>query len=459
MAPVRRSEPPIAARPTREERYRWGKRLRQKVPRSSQAIWSPARDRPDPLELLARSDRRRVAELLPIRYGRMSLNPFAFLRGAADVMASDLASTPTTGLRVQLGGDAHLSNFGIFGTPERHEVFDLNDFDETLPGPWEWDVKRLATSFVAGGRAHALAPADCHRAALRAARSYRESMNSYAFERYLDIWYSHLDPEQVSAQVRRGARRVIGRLARRARGRTVLHVFPKVVRKVGGGYRIRDVPPLIVHYPGRWRQEITHVLIQRYLATIPEDRRMLLERYRIADVAQKVVGVGSVGTRCSVILLVGDRDTDDPVLLQSKQALPSALEPYAGPSTYANHGQRVVVGQHLIQQSSDSFLGWGSIRSEDFYVRQLRDWKFFPDLDSMAPREWLGHAELCGAALARAHARTGDPAAISGYLGTKGTFEEAIARFAEAYADQTQRDYAEMMAAIRHGRLPARRGA
>ncbi len=454
---LRRRPPKSVNRiPTREDRYRGGKELRAKVPRRAHARWAPPRDRPDPVELLRQSDRVRVASLVPIRYGRMAADPLAFLRGSAAVMARDLASTARTGLRVQLGGDAHLSNFGIFATPERQEVFDENDFDETLPGPWEWDLKRLATSLVVACRVRGLPRARGRRAALRALRSYRDAMNGYAPLRYLDIWYAHLDPERTSRQVARLARRVVDRYARAARGNTSLHIFPRLTRKVGAEYRIRDQPPLIVHYSDDRQAEFTHALYDRYLATLTEDRRMLLERYRPVDVAQKVVGVGSVGTRCSIVLLLGDRETDDPLFLQVKQALPSVLEPYAGPSVYPTHGQRVVVGQRLIQQTSDSFLGWGSLRGEDFYVRQLRDWKFTADPGTMGPKEIVGHGELCGAALARAHARTGDPAAISGYLGGKDTFDRAVTAFAEAYADQTVRDHAALVGAIRKGRLPVR---
>jgi uncharacterized protein (DUF2252 family) len=441
--------------PARADRYRAGKRLRQTVPRSKHAVWSPPRDRADPVELLEESNRPRVRRLVPIRYGRMSLTPLAFLRGSATLMASDLATTPSTGLRVQLGGDAHLSNFGVFGTPERNEVFDLNDFDETLPGPWEWDLKRLATSLVVACRSYRLGRTVGHRAALRAVRSYREQMNLYATMRYLDVWYSHLDPRRVSRQVERLARRVLGRYGRQARSRTSLAVFPRLVRRIGGRYRIRDEPPLIAHYSTSKEEELSHALFERYLASLDEDRRMLLARYRPVDVAQKVVGVGSVGTACSVVLLVGDRDSDDPLLLQLKQALPSALEPYAGASAYSNHAQRVVVGQHLIQEASDVFLGYGRVRDQDLYVRQLRDWKFTGDPATMGPKALVGHGELCGAALARAHARTGDPAGISGYLGTKDTFDRAIAEFAEVYADQNQRDYAVLLEAIRSGRLSA----
>ncbi len=445
--------------PSRAERYRAGKALREKVPRKRQAVWVAPRDRPDPVEQLRATDRARVAELLPVRYGRMALSPLAFLRGSAGVMARDLATTARTDLRVQLGGDAHLSNFGIFATPERHEVFDLNDFDETLPGPWEWDVKRLLASLVVASRANRFPRARSRRVALRAARTYREAMNGYAREPYLAIWYAHLDPEATSRQVARLARRAAGRYALRARGNTSSHVFPHLVRRVGERLRIRDEPPLIVHYPTAERREFTHRLFERYLATLPEERRMLLERYHPLDVAQKVVGVGSVGTRCSILLLVGDRDTDDPLFLQVKQALASALEPYAGRSGYSNHAERVVVGQHLIQEASDSLLGWGRLEGRDFYVRQLRDWKFTVDPGTLGPKEITGHGELCAAALARAHARTGDPAAIAGYLGTKDTFDRAVTAFAEAYADQTERDYARLLAAIRRGELPARRNA
>jgi uncharacterized protein (DUF2252 family) len=445
--------------PSRSDRYRAGKSLRRSVPRSAQATWKAPRDRTDPIDLIEASNKARVPRLVPIRYGRMAVSPLTFLRGSATVMAADLATTPSTGLRVQLGGDAHLSNFGIFGTPERNEVFDVNDFDETLPGPWEWDVKRLAASLVVAARSNGLGPPVGRRAAVRAARSYREQMNLYAAMPYLDIWYSHLDPNRISRQVERQARRVLDRYGRRARSRTSLQVFPRLVRPTDGGYRIRDEPPLIVHYADAQEAELSHALFDRYLASLPEDRRMLLERYRLVDVAQKVVGVGSVGTRCSVILLVGDRGTHDPLLLQVKQALPSALEPFAGKSAYPNHAERVVVGQHLIQEASDIFLGWGRVRSQDLYIRQLRDWKFSGDPSTMGAKTLGGHGELCGAALARAHARTGDPARIGGYLGTKDAFDDAIALFAEAYADQNQRDYERLRAAIRSGRLPVTTGA
>ncbi|HLM91156.1 MAG TPA: DUF2252 domain-containing protein [Thermoplasmata archaeon] len=441
---------------SRAKRYANGKALRGQVPRSAHAVWTPAKDRPDPVDLLLDADAHRVPSLVPIRYGRMSLSPFAFLRGAASVMAHDLSATPTTGIRTQLCGDAHLSNFGVFGTPERDQVFDVNDFDETLPGPWEWDVKRLATSLVVAGRQNGFSPGLNRKAARTAVRAYRERMGRFARERYLDTWYSHLDLENLGWGLKRGGRKLMSRAVKKARRRTGLHAFPKMVKVVNGRYRIRDDPPLIVHYTNPAHDEESRVFFDRYLATLPDERRMLLDRYHIVDVAQKVVGVGSVGTACSVLLLMADRDVEDPLFLQLKQAGSSALEPYQGASPYANHAQRVVVGQHLMQEASDIFLGWSSVRSEDFYVRQLRDMKFSSDVTTLGPKALLGQAALCGTALARAHARTGDPASISGYLGEKDVFDEAIAGFAVAYADQTERDYRTLMQAVQKGRVVAR---
>ncbi|MCI4323381.1 MAG: DUF2252 domain-containing protein [Thermoplasmata archaeon] len=441
---------------SRAERSARGRTLRRKVPRSSHATWKASRDRPDPIGLLEASGRTRVPELLPIRYGRMAQSPFAFLRGAAGVMARDLAGTPATGLWVQLGGDAHLSNFGMFATPERNQVFDVNDFDETLPGPWEWDVKRLATSLIVAGRQNGFSRGQNRKAARLAIRTYRERMAVFAPMRYLDTWYSHIDLEGDDTPVSGEGLRLIEGAVEIGRRRTGLHAFPKMVRAVRGGYRIRDVPPLIVHYPDPGRAELFQSFFERYLTTLPEDRRTLLDRYHIVDVAQKVVGVGSVGTECSVLLLLGDRGMEDPLFLQLKEATSSALEPYLRPSVYPNHAQRVVVGQHLIQEASDIFLGWSRLRSRDFYVRQLRDMKFSSDITTMGPKAFLGQAELCGMALARAHARTGDPATLSGYLGDRELFEEAISQFAEAYADQTVLDHQALVKAIRSGRIPAR---
>jgi uncharacterized protein (DUF2252 family) len=458
MAVARTGDPTPPGFATRAERYAAGKALRQRVPRSSHASWTLAHDRPDPVELIERSDRVRVVRLLPIRYGRMSLSPFAFLRGSAAVMAHDLATTPVTGPRVQLCGDAHLSNFGVFATPERDQVFDVNDFDETLPGPWEWDVKRLATSLVLAGRQNGF-PRGVHRRAARTAvESYRRSMSTYARMRYLDVWYAHIDLGSWPTRVERRGREDVRRVLEKARRRTGFHAFPKLAEPVHGEYRIRDDPPLIVHYTDSTDAKGSTRFYASYLATLPAERRMLLERYHLVDVAQKVVGVGSVGTVCSVLLLTADDDVLDPLFLQLKQALPSVLEPYAGASAFPNHAQRVVAGQHLIQEASDAFLGWSTTGSKDFYVRQLRDMSASTDASTLSRKELIGKGDVCGAALARAHARTGDPAQISGYLGEGTAFDVAVADFAEAYADQTERDHAELVRAIKKGRLPARAG-
>ncbi|MCI4320300.1 MAG: DUF2252 domain-containing protein [Thermoplasmata archaeon] len=388
----------------------------------------------------------------------MARSPFTFLRGSANLMAYDLSSTRSTGLSVQLAGDAHLANFGMFATPEREPVFDVNDFDETLPGPWEWDLKRLATSFVVAGRENGLPRALCRRASRTAARAYRRAMARFASMRYLDVWYSHIDPVTSGLSLSQQSRRLIDRSAIRAHGRSGFHAFPKLVRAVRGGYRIRDAPPLLVHYKDPEAGLESRSSFARYLASLPDERRMLLERYHVVDVAQKVVGVGSVGTACSVLLLLADSDLQDPLFLQLKQASASALEPYLGPSPYENHAQRVVVGQHLVQEASDIFLGWSRLRSKDFYVRQLRDMTFAFEFDALGTKALAGHAGLCGTALARAHARTGDPAQISGYLGDSDAFDEAVTRFAETYAVQVARDHKALLTAIKRGRLPAKFG-
>ena len=447
-------------RASRAARRAAGKVLRSKVPRSGHSYWSPPRDRVDPVELLAASDRVRAPALLPIRYERMSLSSFAFLRGAAVVMAHDLATTPVTGLRVQMCGDAHVGNFGFFATPERDQVFDLDDFDETLVGPWEWDVKRLGVSLVLAARGNRYGRTTARDAARAAVASYRTMMARFARMRYLDTWYFHLDQESQSALAGSTPKKLIDRAITKARQKTSLHAFPKLAQVRAGRARIRDDPPLIVHYPERAALEESRSFYDRYLSTLSDERRMLLDRYQVADVAQKVVGVGSVGLACSVILLLADSDVVDPLFLQIKQATESALEGVLEPSPYENHAERVVVGQRMIQEASDAFLGWSRLRSRDFYVRQLWDMKFSYDISTLGPRELVGQAELCGTALARAHARTGDPARISGYLGKGDAFDEAVTRFAEAYADQTERDYEAMLEAIRKGRLPgARSGA
>jgi uncharacterized protein (DUF2252 family) len=440
---------------TRKTRAEAGRALRRRVPRSSHGAWAAPADRPDPVELLEDSSRHRIPRLVPIRYGRMSLSPFAFLRGSASVMAHDLSTTPTTGLTVQLSGDAHLGNFGMFATPERDRVFDSNDFDETLPGPFEWDVKRLATSLVVAGRQNRLPPAAGPKAALAAVRAYRVSLRTLARESYLDIWYSHIDRANVPDAVDRTGRRLLGEASRQARSQTGLYAFPRLTERVHGEFRIREEPPLIVRYRGDSARAQAVRTVRTYLRSLPVERRALLDRYQLVDVAQKIVGVGSVGTDCSVVLLMGDSDRTDPLFLQLKEAVASVYEPYAGASRFASHAERVVVGQHLIQEASDITLGWSSSHGRDYYVRQLRDMKFSSDIASMGAKALLGEAELCGASLARAHARTGDPAAIAGYLGEKPSFDAAVAEFASAYADQTAADHRSLLRAIRRGRLPA----
>jgi len=455
MPTAARSKETLTQSESRSVRFAYGKALRKRVPRSSHSAWTAPRDRPNPIDLLEERDRGRIPMLLPIRYARMAASPFGFLRGAAATMAWDLSHTPTTGLRVQLCGDAHLSNFGVFGTPERDRVFDLNDFDETLAGAWEWDVKRLATSIVVAGRCNHYGRSEIRDTVRATVREYRKLMGSFAGMRYIDIWYSHLGVGGPPLPKGRTLRRVFGRAATEALRKSSLQAFPRMAKTDGGRLRIRDDPPLIHHYSDIAADELSRSMYDRYRSTLTPEKRMLLDRYHVADVAQKVVGVGSVGLACSVLLLLGDQDVQDPLFLQVKQATSSVLEPYFGRSPFANHAERVVEGQRLVQEASDVFLGWSRMGGRDFYVRQAWDMKFSFDISTLGPREFEGQAELCGAALARAHARTGDPAALAGYLGTGPLFDEAIATFAERYADQTEQDHAALVRAVRSGRLPA----
>ena len=442
---------------TRAERYAAGKALRNKVPRSSHATWSAAPDRPDPVSLLEESNRSRLAELVPIRYGRMALSPFTFLRGSAGVMASDLATTPISGIRVQLCGDAHLSNFGLYATQERDQVFDVNDFDETLPGPWEWDVKRLAASLLVAGRQNGYSAAENRQAVLEGVQSYRQMMRQFATMRYIDIWYTKINLEYMRGQaLRKKGRAIVDRAVKQSQRRTSLNAFPKLTEIVDGQYRIKDEPPLIVHYENLADIAKIRAYGDVYYASVPEYRRVLRERYHAVDVAQKVVGVGSVGTMCAIVLLEGDSDLLDPLFLQVKEAQASVLEPFAGASSYANHGQRVVNGQQLMQGPGDIFLGWGHFEGRDCYVRQLRDMKFSFEIEQLDPKTFAGYARACGIVLALGHARSGDPTQISGYLGNSDVFAQAIAEFAEAYAMQTKRDHAALVAAIKEGRVQAR---
>ncbi|HYJ11983.1 MAG TPA: DUF2252 domain-containing protein, partial [Thermomicrobiales bacterium] len=396
-------------------------------------------------------------ELLPIRYGRMSISPFTYFRGSATVMAHDLASTPTSGIVVQACGDAHLSNFGGFASPERNLVFDINDFDETLPAPWEWDVKRLAASIVVAGRSNGYRTADSRNAAVAAIRSYRERMAAFATMTHLDVWYSNISVEAFAASMPKRVRKDVERRAQKAVHRDNLQALAKMTSVVDGHVRIVEDPPLIIHHSDEVVGEHLPTMAKAYRSTIRDDLRELLDRYTFVDFARKVVGVGSVGTRCYVVLMEGNHN-QDPLFLQFKEAHESVLAPYAGKSKYSNQGRRVVDGQHQIQATSDIFLGWGRVNEVDFYVRQLRDMKTSVEVSLLPPDRMVLYAEVCGWALARAHARSGDAAAIAGYLGNGDTFDEAIADFATAYADQTERDHAVLVDAIKSGKVTAEMG-
>lgn len=445
-------------RRSRADRKAEGKAMRLAVPLASHAAWQAPTNRRDPIELLIESSVGRVPELLPIRYGRMLQSPFAFYRGGAAIMAADLAGLPTIGIRVQACGDCHLVNFGSFGTPERRLNFAINDFDETLPAPWEWDIKRLAASFVVAGR-HNGFTADQNREAVQSCvRSYRERLREFSKMQALEVWYSSIDAEEILETIDDDtARQRLKKRIDKARNRDVLDEdFPKLVTFEGGEHRIRDNPPLIYHtQEGDKRfSERASILeaFERYRDTLADDRRVLLDRYELKDVAMKVVGVGSVGTRCSIALFMGG--AEDPLFLQVKEARASVLEPYAGRSAYANHGQRVVMGQRLMLSASDIFLGWSEGQyGNHFYVRQMRDMKIKPLTDLFTPSVMRQYGELCGWALAHSHARSGDSAKIAGYLGKKEDFDEAMADFAESYADQNELDYQALQRAVQEGRL------
>jgi uncharacterized protein (DUF2252 family) len=428
-----------------------GRALRAKTPRASHAQLSiPQRGR-EVVAMLEKSNRGRVPSLVPIRYGRMLHSPFAFLRGAAAIMAYDLARTTASGIRVQACGDAHLMNFGGFATPERHLIFDVNDFDETLPAPWEWDLKRLAASVTLAGRHLGFTKGKNTDATLAAVAGYREHMALYAPMRALEMWYQRIDATKVS-ELQFNSQRKNPSDAPRHPGTE--HLFPKLTQAVGQILRIKEELPLMFR-PRKGDRTIGHVrqLLARYRATLPADRRSLLERFELVDFAMKVVGVGSVGTRCAVALLMaGDSDS---LFLQFKEARPSVLEPYAGRSRLRNHGERVVEGQLALQAASDLFLGWSTdpVLRVDFYVRQLRDCKTAANVDTMDYLHLHDYAHHCGAALARAHAKAGDAAAISGYIGKSGALDEALAHFAAAYADQTEHDFEQLKTAAKNGRI------
>ncbi|MEU5878613.1 DUF2252 domain-containing protein [Spirillospora sp. NPDC047279] len=458
---------PNTAALTPSERAAGGKRERARVPRSSHGPFEPPPDRPDPLGILEGQSAERVPELVPIRYGRMMESPFRFYRGAAAIMASDLGTLPHTGLTAQLCGDAHMLNFRLLASPERHLMFDINDFDETLPGPWEWDVKRLATSLVIAARANTFPRRERRAIVLGCARGYRERMAELASMNTLDVWYAQDDADRLSAlQSDRAFRRRAAEATARARTRTGVQAFAKLTEISDGVRRITPDPPLITPLrdllPEQQEAELAEALrelVSGYAETLSSERRRLLRRYRVVDMARKVVGVGSVGTRCWIILMLG-RDDGDPLLLQAKEAGESVLAPFLESSEYKQHGQRVVAGQRLMQAASDIFLGWRTVtgidgRARDFYVRQLRDWKGIAQPERMSPALMDAFGRLCGASLARAHARSGDPIAIAAYLGGGDAFDLALTEFAETYADQNERDHRALVDAVESGRFTA----
>jgi uncharacterized protein (DUF2252 family) len=440
---------------SREARIETGKALRATLPRTSHADWKPPANRRDPIEVLEESNRLRLPNLIPVRYGRMLRSPFTFFRGSAALMAYDLASMPVTDIEVQACGDCHLLNFGLFATPERHLVFDLNDFDETLPAPWEWDLKRLAASFVVAARDQGLSDDECREAAVECSRAYREHLREYSRLSPLEVWYARLDAETlIEMAPDEETRKRREQLAEKAQQRIVEYLFPKIVSQVGGRYRFVDQPPILYHSSEPDAEERIREGLEDYRVTLPDERRVLLDRYQLDDYAVKAVGIGSVGTRCFILLMFSEEN--HPLILQVKEARNSVLEPYAKPSRYENQGQRVVVGQRLMQSSSDIFLGW--VRSRlgfDFYVRQLRDMKMTAPIEGVTPAQIKLYAELCGWTLARAHAKSGDAAIISGYLGKGDQFDDAMGAFSLAYANQNEQDYAALVKAERDGRIAA----
>jgi uncharacterized protein (DUF2252 family) len=488
------------AHPSIDERNARGLEARDRTPVSSHRKWRPTADRPDPVALLEEQNRTREPDLVPVRHGRMMVSPFTFYRGAAKIMATDLKDTPVAGLEAQLCGDAHLSNFGAFASPERILLFDVNDFDETLPGPFEYDVKRMAASFTIAGRNNRFSKPDTRAATLASVTAYRETTAEFAQMRTMDIWYARLDEDELISNIRglvteeareaKGAKAEKERKkekkdekqekqakqaemramqeAEKAHTRDSLQALSKLGELVDGRYRIVSQPPIVVPLRdlaatyGLSADEAEHAIHEQfraYRATLQDDRRHLLERFQIVDAARKVVGVGSVGTRAFIVLLQG-RDAQDPLFLQIKEATASVLEPYVGKSRYRQHGERVVQGQRMMQAASDIYLGWtkGLDERRHYYWRQLRDMKGSALVEAMTPLGLTFYARTCGWTLARAHARSGDPVATAAYLGDSDEFDKSITDFAERYADQNERDYQEFVAAIRAGRLEALEG-
>jgi uncharacterized protein (DUF2252 family) len=472
------------AHPSVEERRAQGKEARDRMPRSSHSGWMPATDRPDPVGLLQEQNRAREPDLVPVRHGRMLVSPFTFYRGGAKIMAADLKDTPVAGLQVQLCGDAHLSNFGLFASPERRLLFDLNDFDETLPGPFEWDVKRMAASFTIAARHNGFTKMDTRAATQASVRAYREAMAGFAQMGTLGIWYAHLSEDELvhairsaaaeaskpkkAAKAATGAEKSIQKITGKARTRDSLQALSKLGEVVDGKYRIVSQPPIVV--PVRDMEAVyglspdqaernVRAQFRAYRATLRDDQRQLLERFELVDAARKVVGVGSVGTRAYIVLLQG-RDQHDPLFLQVKEATASVLEGPLQNSRHKQHGERVVAGQRMMQAVSDIFLGWtkGEDRTRHYYWRQLRDMKGSAEIEAMAPVGLSFYAGICGWTLARAHARSGDPIAIAAYLGSSDRFDKSISDFSQRYADQNELDHEAFVKAIRSGRLEAHEG-
>ncbi len=469
--------------PSVEERRAQGKESRKRVPQSGHAGWKPAADRPDPVALLEEQNATREPDLVPVRHGRMMVSPFTFYRGAAKIMAADLKDTPTAGLKVQLCGDAHLSNFGVFASPERQLLFDLNDFDETLPGPFEYDVKRMSASFTIAARNNGFSKAEARDATLASVAAYRTTMAEFAEMTTMDIWYAHLSEEQLMAavdsfvashkdksqkKVAKGHAKAAKKTAQKAHTRDSLQALSKLGEIVDGRYRIVSQPPIVVpardlHAAyGLSAEQLEHVIHEQfraYRATLQDDRRHLLEKFEIVDMARKVVGVGSVGTRAFIVLLQG-RDQQDPLFLQVKEATKSVLEDHLPKSRYRQPGERVVQGQRMMQAASDIYLGWtkGVEANRHLYWRQLRDMKGSAVVESLTPPALAFYARQCGWTLARAHARSGDPVAIAAYLGKGDKFDQSVTDFSERYADQNEQDYKAFTEAINSGRLAATEG-
>jgi uncharacterized protein (DUF2252 family) len=443
---------------TAAQRKQEGKDKRTEFPRESHAEFEPASDRSDPVAVIKKSSEGRLEHLIPIRYGRMSKSPFAFLRGSASLMALDIATTSTPNIRVQACGDCHLVNFGLFATPERNLIFDINDFDETLPAPFDWDIKRLAASFYVAARNNKFSEKDCKIVTRTCVEAYRQAIAKFASMKVLDVWYAKLDMDTIiasapDAQTKR--RREV--MAEKAKSQVTEAIFPKITQVISGKRTIVDQPPLIYHPPPDLKlPEVLYDTFEVYRKTLPHERRVLLDRYRFEDIALKVVGVGSVGTLCSILLMMAEEN--DPLILQIKEANVSVLEPYAGESEFKHHGERVVVGQRLMQSASDMLLGWTTGTGKyhhHFYIRQLKDMKFSVEVEMATPFEMSRYAEVCGWTLARAHARSGDAAMITGYLGKSDAFDRAIGTFARLYADQTERDYEVFTEAIKSGEITA----